>query len=242
MNSEKHSKKKKKWRPFANFCYDFVKITGAIPMLLWMRPKIYYPFGRPKKKGALLISANHRSLLDPIVVHLAFAARRLNCLATKDLYTNKAREVFFNQMHCIVVDKENFSLASFHAVVNCLKEQKAVVIFPEGRVNRDKGDTLLAFKSGAVLMAQKANAPILPIYIVKREKWHQRQRIVVGQPFDVTAYLGKMPTMQALTEVSDTLREKEVELREYFEALPIYKKLHPQAALPEAEEGLVLHE
>ena len=238
MNSAKHSKNKKKWRPFANFCYDFVKITGAIPILLWMRPKIYYPFGKPKKKGALLVTANHRSMLDPIVVHLCFPERRLNCLATKDLYKTKARERFFKQMHCIVVDKENFSLASFHDVVDCLQKDKVVVIFPEGGLNHDRTDTIHTFKSGAVLMAHRAGARILPIYIVKREKWYQRQRIVMGQPIDISELLGKMPSMRDLTEASDILRNKELELRAYFETLPIYKKLNPQAALPECEERL----
>ena len=238
MSSQKdlRSRQKKKRRPFYNFCYDFVKITGAIPILLWMRPKFYYPFGKPKTKGALLVSANHRSMLDPIVVHTVFPWRRLNCLATKDLYSTKTRARFFNQMHCIEVDKENFSLNSFHAVVSCLDEGKVVVIFPEGGLNYDRGETIHAFKSGAVLMAHKAGAPILPLYLVKPDKWYRRYRIVVGQPFNVRESVGAIPSMQDLTRASELLRDKEVELREYFEGLPIYKKIHAEAKAPDEEE------
>ena len=237
MSSLKNSSpKKKKKRLFHNFCYDFVKITGALRILLWMRPKIYYPFGKPKLKKGALVSANHRSMLDPIIVHLAFPWRRLNCLATKDLYSTKARERFFNQMHCIVVDKENFSLNSFHTVVECLSDDKIVVIFPEGGLNRDTTDTIHAFKSGAVLMAHRANSPILPIYIVKREKWYQRQRLIVGKPFDVRERLGAIPSMERLNEASAQLRNEELELRAYFEALPIYHKLHAAEETPQLEE------
>lgn len=227
MNSEKNLKNKKpRKKPFENFFYDFVKVTGAIPAMLWLRPKVYYPHGNPKPKGSVLISANHRSLLDPIIVHMAFTRRRLNCLATKDLFNTKLKASFFTKMHCIIVDKENFSLSSFHAVVNNLKAGKAVVIFPEGQVNFDNPDAILAFKSGAVLMAQKAGAPILPVYIARRKKWYHRQRIVVGSPVDIKSLMGAIPSMQEMNTVSETLREKELELREYFESLPIYQKLN----------------
>ncbi len=215
-NSKNRRKPSKTRNPFQHFCYDFVKVTGALPALLWMRPKRYYPFGKPNTRGALLVSSNHCSMVDPIVVQLAFPLRRLHSLATKDLFSSKAKSAFFHQMHCIVADKENFSLSSFHEVVSRLQDGKMVVIFPEGTVNREGADALLAFKSGAVLMAHKAGAPILPMYIVKREKWYHRQHIVLGTPIDVVDMLGKMPTMQDLTRVSDLLREKEIELREYF--------------------------
>ncbi len=241
MNSEKNLKgKPKKKGLFYNFCYDFVKFTGALPILLWLRPKIYRPFGTKTPKGGVLITANHRSLIDPVTVHTAFPWRRLHCLATKELYNTKLKSAFFNRMHCIMVDKENFSLASFHEVEEQLRSGHAVLIFPEGGLNHDKEDTIHAFKSGAVLMAHKAGAPILPIYIVKREKWYERQRIVIGEPFDVRSETGRLPSMTQLTEASETLRKKEIELCEYFEALPIGKKLrakHGKASQVHSEEN-----
>ena len=221
---------------FYDFCYDFVKITGAPPTLLWARPKIYYPFGKPNKKGAIMVSSNHNTFLDPIYVHLAFPWRRMNSLATKDLFRNEFTRKFFNVMHCIIVDKNNFSLTSFHEVVKRLDEGKLVVIFPEGQVNQGADDHMLAFKSGAVLMAHKAGAPILPMYLVRRKSWIQRQRIVVGQPVDISAMLGKMPSMEDLNRATDVLREKELELREYFESLPVYKKLNPETKTIEDKE------
>ena len=218
LNSVKTLKKDKQpFRPFRYFCYDFVKITGVIPTLIWMRPKIHYPFGRPKKSGAIMVSANHRSFLDPVVVELVFPFRRLSCLATKDLFNSKLKIWFFTQMQCIVVDKANFSLASFHEVVNRLNRGKVVVIYPEGGVNTGSDDSIRAFKSGAILMAHKAKAPILPIYIVKREKWYQRQHIIVGDRFDVSGCIGNIPTVNDFTKASEILREKEIELQQYYE-------------------------
>lgn len=216
MNSEKNckDKAKKRKKKQGNFLYDFVRVTGAVPMLLYMRPKILYPYGKCDAKGAVLISANHSSLLDPISALLAFKTRRLNSLATKDLYNTRLKAFFFNKMHCIVVDKDNFSMSSFHAVVERLQENKAVLIFPEGKVNRESDNSLLAFKSGAVLMALKAKAPIQPIYIAKRDKWYHRQTIVKGAPIDVAAMAGERPTKADLDRISALIREREIALKE----------------------------
>ena len=227
MNSEKNLKSSRKRKKlFYNFCYDFVKVTGALPILLWLRPKIYRPYGTKTLKKGVLVSANHRSMLDPVIVHVIFPTRRMNCLATKDLFNTELKRRFFNQMHCIEVDKDNFTLSAFHEVVLRLQNEKMVVIFPEGGLNRDKEDTIHTFKSGAVLMAHKSKKPILPVYIVKREKWYHRQRIVVGEPFYVSESVGAMPTLAEINVASDNLRKMEIELREYFELLPIYEKLN----------------
>lgn len=221
MNSQKNLKnpKNKKEIPFFhNFLYDFVKFTGAPSAFVWMRPKMHYPFGKPDKKGRLMVISNHPTFLDPITVHLALPFRHLYCVATKDLCATRIRRMFFEIAHCIIVDKENFSMSSFHEVVGRLNQEKVVVIFPEGKVNKDGEKALLAFKSGAVLMAHRASAPILPMYIVKREKWYHRQHIVMGQPVDIASVMGKMPTMEQMNTVTDLLREKEKELKNFYES------------------------
>lgn len=200
-----------------NFFYDFVKITGILPTLLALRPKRLYPYGRNIPKGGVLISANHRSYLDPVIVHCAVMGRRLNCLATKDLYNRRIWKLFFPAMHCIQVDKKNFSMASFHQVVERLNDGKAVVIFPEGQINRDESTTVMAFKSGVMLMAHRSHAPILPVYIVKKQHWYERQHIVIGKPFDVCDMLDAFPSMDDLTRVSELLRQEELALYAYYQ-------------------------
>ena len=92
-----------------------------------------------------------------------------------------------------------------------------MVIFPEGQVNRNGGQEIRAFKSGAILMAHRASAPILPVYVVRREKWYHRQYVVVGEPFDVRAAVGMIPTMEQVDKVCEQLRERELELKRYYE-------------------------
>jgi hypothetical protein len=126
MKLKNKSKKKKR---ISNFLYDFVKVTGAIPALIWFRLRVLrLNESVPKRiKGGVLIASNHVTFFDPIIVHLAFWYRRLFSLATKDLYSNKMREMFFNVAHCIKLDKNNFNVSSLHAVCDRLKEDKAVL-------------------------------------------------------------------------------------------------------------------
>ncbi len=224
MNSENKSKRQKK-KPFENLVYDFVKVTGALPAWLWLRPKYYYPFGKPNKNGPLLVAANHSKASDPVAVLLSFPMHRVHILATKQLFDTKITRFFFTQMHCIEVDRENFNISSFHEVVNRLHMGRIIGIFPEGKINeKEETGSLLDFKSGVVLMAHRGGASVLPIYLRKRTKWYHRQHIVMGAPMNIVEMLGKMPSMQGVNEVTELLREKEIELREYLDEIMDSKK------------------
>ena len=216
MSSNDKQKKKKKKRE-CNFAYDVVRVTGARPVMLWLRIKtVHVGEKSPKRvKGGVLIAANHIGFLDPVIVHCSFWYRRLNCLATKDLYKNKLLTKFFNAMHCIMVDKENFHMGTFRSACDRLKEDKAVLIFPEGSINKD-AEKVATYKAGAIVMAHMSKKPILPVYIARAKKWYQRSQVLIGEPIDVTSMCGMIPTMEEIEKASAYLHEKEIELMEYY--------------------------
>lgn len=217
MNSNKKENKKKRE---CDFFYNFVKITGAIPALLWARQKVYHiSDGKLVKgnkiKGRVLICSNHIGFTDPLLLNCIFWYRRVFFLAMQELFSTKLTRFFFNGMKCIPVDRSNFSMATFHAVTDRLKNDRAVLIFPEGQVNGNNSE-ILAFKSGAVLMATTSCAPLLPVYIVKREKWYHRYVVLIGDPVNFTDTYGARPSMQNMREASELLHSKEEELMRYY--------------------------
>lgn len=224
-NTRNISKKKK--NPFYNFFYDLVKVTGIVPALIWLRPKIYNPYGTKIPRGRVLILSNHPSFLDPITILSSIVSRRLCFLVTKDLYKNSLMTFILDRVHCIKADKNNFALSAFHAVVERLKEERAVVIFPEGQVNKDE-KAVLAFKAGAVLMAHKSDSPIMPVYIAKKKKWYQRQHVVIGKPIFLSDHLGSVPSMEDLDRVNVIVQKEEQKLADYFTSLPICEKLNKE--------------
>ena len=221
MNT-KDNKSKKKTKKFGEyFGYDFGKVTGIVPVWLLMRPKVIRVGKNKAPKGAFMISSNHCTFLDPLFLHCIFWKRRICSLATKDLYKNKLMTFILDSIHCIQVDKSNFNLNSFHEVTKQLKNGKVVMIFPEGQVNRNSKE-MTAFKSGVVLMANTAKAPIVPVYLVPPKRWYNQRTAVVGDPIDVRELCGVMPTVDQMNGVGDYVQQKQEELKEFY-----YNKICP---------------
>ncbi len=199
--------------------YDFVKITAAIPGLLWFRTKKIYVSEKAKQKirgGALLIS-NHSGDFDPILLMFSIWYRRHHFIATSDLFNTKVKRFFFEHFHCIEIDKQNVSMNTFREIVDHLQKDKIVSMFPEGHVTRN--EEVQKFKSGVVLMAVTAKKPIIPIYLKKRKNIWQRQRVVIGEPINPSEIFSKMPTLSEMEKIAEILREKEKELKEIADAL-----------------------
>lgn len=210
MNSNQKPKKVNNY-----FLYDFVKITGAIPTLLWFRPKVIYESKKPKLKSVLICS-NHIGLFDPVILQFLFPFRRTTSLATKDLYRNKVLSFFFRNMHCIMVDKENFSISSFHDVIDELKKNKPVIIFPEGKVNTGDKESLMTLKSGAILMAYMAKSPLLPVFILPKKHKLERVKVLVGDPIYLNELYSKSPSIMQIEEIGQMLKDKEKSLYDKY--------------------------
>ena len=194
--------------------YDFVKITAAIPGLLWFRPKKIYVSQRAREKikgGALLVS-NHSGDIDPIILMFTVWYRRHHFIATTDLFNTKLKRFMFESFHCIEIDKENVSMKAFRDIVECMQKDKLVAMFPEGYLTRN--EEIQKFKSGAVLMAITAKKPIIPVYIKKRKSIFNRQCVIVGEAINPIEMCGKMPSLVDMEKISELLREKEKELKQ----------------------------
>lgn len=219
MNSKNEQKKKRKIKnPFRYFVYDFVKWTGALPVVIWLRLKCYYENKNAKKKikGGALLCSNHLGFVDPVILSTKIWYRRLNMVATKNLFDTKTKAWFFRNILCIEIDKENIGVDAFKEIINRLKDNKVVTIFPEGHINHKAKENTMEmdpFKSGVILMAMQAKVPIIPMHIIPREKWWHRQKLIVGEPI----YLPdeRMNLMQ-IQEYSEKLRNKELELLEVY--------------------------
>ena len=207
--------KKNKNRLGENLGYDFVKITGLPAAYLITRPRVIRVGEQPLPKGGYMLSANHCSFWDPIVILIAFWRRRVYSLITKDLYKNRLMTFMLDHIHCIQVDKDNFSINSFHEVTKQLGRGKVVLIFPEGQVNLDAKD-MTAFKSGIILMAHRAKVPIVPIYLVPAKRWYHKHDVLIGDAIDIREMCGFMPTVDELSRVGDYVQQKQQELKDYY--------------------------
>lgn len=181
--------KKKKKISLHYLFYDTVKIIAGIPGLIWHRPRIYYENENASEKirGGALVVSNHLGFFDPIYLQYAIWYRRHHFICLQKFIDGKLGWMFRHFL-CIPIDKENFSINSFHEIVDHLKNDEIVSMFPEGKVNDGSGE-MASFKSGAVLMSFQSRKPIIPVYIAAKRTWFERIRVIIGQPicFDSSA-------------------------------------------------------
>jgi 1-acyl-sn-glycerol-3-phosphate acyltransferase len=197
------------------FFFDFVKWTGALFVIIYMRIKILFLNKKSLKsiKGqSYLIVSNHHTWLDPFIILTAFNTRRIRFVATEEITSKKFWGRLFQLFGCIKVDKQNVSMAMFKEVIKTLEHGHLIGIFPEGGIIHE--DELHAFRAGAVLMSLVSGKAILPIYIQKREKLFRRQIVILGEPLNFKEQIAEqVATMDEINEFTKILFEKESELK-----------------------------
>lgn len=189
--------------------YDFIKVTAALPGLIWLRPRWIYaaPEAREYLRGGALVIANHVGFLDPVYLMYAIWYRRHRFVCGKEFFESKARW-FFRAFRCIPIDRENFGLDSLRLIADELRAGSVVTMFPEGHISADGGEEIAAFKPGMVLMALQGRAPVVPVYFQPRKHWYSRLRVVIGAPVSPASPDGGRPGMQQLEQLVGRLENE----------------------------------
>ncbi len=133
---------------------------------------------RPKHipEKNLIICANHKSLLDPILLALA-SKREINFMAKKELYNNKFFGYILRKLYAFPVNRGNNDIDAVRQSIKVLKQDKLLGIFPEGTRVKDSEISRENFKDGVALIATKTNSNILPVRI--RGKYGLFSRVTV---------------------------------------------------------------
>jgi len=149
---------------------------------LWYNPKITGGENIPKE-GPILVCGNHLHVMDQCSVIIS-TKRMIHYLAKKEYFDGKFAW-FFKACGCIPVNRSIKDENAKNRAIELLKNGYAVGLFPEG--TRNKTDQkLLPFKYGAVSMAIKTSATIVPFGISGEYKFRSKNlKIKIGKPFKV---------------------------------------------------------
>ena len=150
---------------------------------LYYTPKIYNEELIPKS-GPIIIVGNHLHLMDQCSVIIS-TKRVVHYLAKKE-YFKGPFSWFFKITGCISVDRNRKDKDAVDSAIQVLESGGAVGLFPEG--TRNKTDKiLLPFKYGAVSLAKKTGATIIPFGIKGDYSFRSKSLTVTfGKPFKVT--------------------------------------------------------
>ncbi len=192
--------------------FHFVQILLALPVRFLFPTKIIGKENIPN--GACILSSNHTSNMDAVILAVKTWEKKYY-LAKKELFQNKVFGFFLTKLGAIKIDRQSNDLTAIKNCLKVLKDNKKLVIFPEGTRVHNENMELGEVKHGVAMFAVKAKVPIVPIFIMKKPKLFRRNRIFVGKPFTLEEFYGKRLDSTLLDEAGEIVKTKMNELREY---------------------------
>lgn len=194
----------------SSFGYKLAKVVLGPIFKLKCDPKIIGADVIPNE-GPIILCGNHMHVLDQCGPLLA-TKRVVHYMAKKEYFDDFKTRWFFKMVGCISVDRKNPIEAkkAKEEAIEILKNGGAIGIFPEG--TRNKTDAfLLPFKFGAVSMAQKASATIVPFAVTGEYKRGGKLVVRFGDTFKVD----DMTLEEANDKLFNTIKSlKEISLKE----------------------------
>lgn len=165
-----------------NKLYRIVRLLGVPIFKLLYRPTIIGQNNIPKK-GSIVLCGNHTNNLDCALL-ISTTKRTIHFLAKDELHKGRLGW-FFKSMATIPVDRKNKDKNAMDESLKVLNNNECIGIFPEGTINKTSS-LLLPFKYGAVSMASKTNAYIVPFSITGKYKLFKKSiTICFEKPYKV---------------------------------------------------------
>lgn len=205
-------------RFFENLFYNFVKVTGYIPFLLFLKPRFYYESkDTPKVGGAEIACGNHTTLLDFVMLMFVYKFKVVRVLMAEVLFKKPLNAWFMKRMRGIKVNRGvGTDIEHMQEMKDTLYDQDVVGVFPEGRLNPDGRNygSLLRFGSGAAHLSISTGAVVRPLYFHTNGGLFKSSAIMIGNPIDFRAMFGSEPTPEALEKARNYLTRRMEQLRD----------------------------
>ena len=189
----KQPEKKKKTEPgrgiMTKVFYPIVMFLIRVVLSLYHWPSFRGRENLPE--GPCVICANHAGFADPLWVFLLMGTRVPPwTMAKKSVMEKPILGAFLKANRAFPVDRDNVDVAAIKKSLSVLKNGEKLLIFPEG--TRVKNGKKSEPKSGAVLLAQRAGVPLVPVYITHHRKPFRPIKVIMDKAY-TPAYTSRRP-------------------------------------------------
>jgi len=159
--------------------------------------------------------ARHRSYWDVPLLAVALGWwNRIHFIARKGLMKDMLLVRPLLKTFSTVIDRENFSKTDFRNVLDAVRSERLVAIFPEGTTRQEVGA-----KVGAIRFATLADKKLLPVNIRVRGPYPPQYpfrfpqiTVSIGEPVSVEALEQETPSDWARSERLKRMSERLMEL------------------------------
>ena len=205
------------------------------------------------KQGAFVLSPNHYSEIDPVVVgvYVWNLGRAPRYLAKASLFEVPVLGWLLRKSGQIPVQRAGSTRGSdpLAAGEKLASEGLAVIVYPEGSLTRDPDLWPMRGKSGAVRMALEAGVPLIPMAqwgtqavlprYGKRISLFPRKtiRAKIGTPLDLSRFEGRKIDSALLTEATGMLMRAIAELLSELRGEPAPEELWDPSKHNQSEIG-----
>lgn len=145
----------------------------------------------------LVICANHINLWDPILLAIIFD-RPIRFMAKKELFENKFLGFLLEKFGAFPVDRDNVNIKTIKESIKLVKNNEVLGIFPEG--TRVKTVSEENMKTGVAMIASRAGADVIPVFINSDYKFRSRVEVFVRDKIAISSF----------DDISKDMRNKEI--------------------------------
>ena len=160
---------------------------------------------RLDREGAMILIANHRHALDPVVMAMGVRKRQAVFLGKKELGKIPWVRALLTRLHCILVDRGNRDMEAMRACMKAVKMGKPLVIFPEG-TRRHEGQ-MEHIESGTALITLRSRAPVIPMYFDRPLAPFRVTNLYVGEPIPCEDLLEQGINAETCEAMNERMRE-----------------------------------
>ena len=155
--------------------YHFLKVLCRVLFFFLFRVKI---IGEQNFQGSAILCANHRSLLDPIIISCVMK-RKIYYMAKSELFDDHGKLFawLLKSVGTFPVARGSADKSAVLKAEKLLDDGCIVGIFPQGKIVND--ETSFKIKAGASLLAMRAGVPIIPVSIYFEGKIRPFKKLTV---------------------------------------------------------------
>jgi 1-acyl-sn-glycerol-3-phosphate acyltransferase len=160
------------------FCRMLLRAIYALLYRLEARGIENIPSG-----GPVILCSNHKSLQDPITLGI-WVHRKVHYMAKSELFRVPLLGPLIRGLGAFPVKRGGVSKEAIRTAIHLLQQGNVMGIFPEGTRNQSLG----MGKRGAVTMAIRARAIVVPVALIGEYRLFRKMIAVYGAPIDMKPY------------------------------------------------------
>lgn len=200
----------------------------AVPIIKLLWPTKVVNKERFDAMGGGIVICNHYAVPDTLIPVASLYKKELHVLAKAEAFqVAKIADWFLRGIGAIPVHRGEPDINAVKEVLIVLREDKKLVMYPEGTRNKEGSKKMLEFKQGAARFAIKAKKPILPMVYYRMHKVFRRNWLYIGEPIYLNEFYGsrKPEDFERATEiVYEQMQETRRACDEYVEKILAEKR------------------